>query len=375
VRHFNGLVAEGTLPNWQLRIDRDGEVAFSAYGGWHEVEAAMPLRPDTVWRWYSLSKPVMTAAALSLVEDGALELSMPVADVLPEFRDMQVYVSGEADELATRPATEPVRIWHLLTNTAGLTYGFLWAHPVDALYRRAGFVMGHPPGSDLAEVCARLARLPLLFEPGTAWNYSMAIDVLAHVAEVATDQPLRALLAERVFDPLGMFDTGFRRPADDDRVAGVYRRAPDGVLTRDVEAAAASDRTHGPGGLRGTIDDYCRFSSSLHSHQLLQPSTVQAMVTNQLPGRQRLDEFGRPLYPSTSLAGIGFGFGVAIVEDPTAAGLHGSPGEYYWTGAGGAQFWNDPRHHLSVVFFTHRTGAPTPQLRSELHQLVYQAIA
>src|SRR5207249_7878116 len=194
-----------------------------------------PRQLDTLWRVYSMTKPVTSVAAMMLYEEGVFELKDPVSRFIPSFADVRVYRQGSALNAVTGPATEPVRIWHLLTHTAGLTYGFHHAHPVDAMYRAAGFEWGSPPGADLAACCDLWAGQPLLFQPGTEWNYSVATDVLGRVVEVASGQSLDAFFAERIFAPLGMTDTGFGvDDADADRLAALYSPAPDtGRATRN----------------------------------------------------------------------------------------------------------------------------------------------
>ena len=167
---------------------------------------------DTIFRMFSMTKPITSVAAMMLYEEGAFELKDPVGRFIPSFGGTRVLPRRQRLRPVTEPVTEPMRIWHLLTHTAGLTYGFQYASPVDAMYRSAGFEWGTPPGLDLAGCCDAWASLPLLFQPGTEWSYSVATDVLGRVVEVASGLPLDRFFDERIFGPLGMVDTGFHVP-------------------------------------------------------------------------------------------------------------------------------------------------------------------
>ena len=208
-QHFARYVDDGRLPGWLIAIARHGRIAHLSTYGERDKEHGQPIEIDTLFRIYSMTKPITAVAALMLYEEGAFELKDPIHRFIPAFRNMQVYRSGSAFAPVTGPAVEPIRMWHLLTHTAGLTYGFHHAHPVDAMYRSAGFEWGTPPDLDLEACCDKWAQLPLLFHPGTEWNYSVATDVLGRVVEVLSGQSLDAFFAERIFEPLGMTDTAF----------------------------------------------------------------------------------------------------------------------------------------------------------------------
>ena len=212
---FRSYVDDGRLPGWTLAVTRRGKVAHLTHHGLADIESGRPVGDDTLWRIYSMTKPITSVAAMMLYEQGLLELTDPVSTFIPEFAEPRVYVGGSAGAPGTRPAVEPIRVWHLLTHTAGLTYGFHHAHAVDEMYRARGYEFGPPAGQDLATACAGWARFPLLFDPGTEWNYSVATDVLGRVVEVVSGLPLDRFFAERI-----------SRPARDDRhrVLGVGRR-------------------------------------------------------------------------------------------------------------------------------------------------------
>jgi len=232
-RHFARYVDDGRLPGWLVTVSRRGRLAHVSCYGSRDLEAGLPVKPDTLWRIYSMTKPVTSVAAMMLYEEGAFELSDPVSRFIPAFADVRVYAGGADQRPVTVPAAEPVRIWHLLTHTSGLTYGFLRAHPVDARYRAAGFEWSVPAGMDLATACEAWASFPLLFQPGTEWNYSVATDVLGRVVEVASGQRLDEFFAARILGPLGMTDTAFYAGDEGaDRLAALYMPAADGKTVR-----------------------------------------------------------------------------------------------------------------------------------------------
>jgi CubicO group peptidase (beta-lactamase class C family) len=319
-----------------------------------------------------------------LWEEGAFELKDPVARFIPAFEDVRVYVRGSAQKPLTAPAAEPVRLWHLLTHTSGLTYGFHHAHPVDEMYRAAGFEWSTPAGPDLAACCEAWARMPLLFEPGTEWNYSVASDVLGRVVEVVSGQSLDAFFAERIFAPLGMRETGFHvAEADAGRLAALYTPDPStGRAVRNDGMGTAAlrppDALCGGGGLVSTAADYHRFTQMLLGEgeldgvRLLGPRTVRYMASNHLPSD--LEEFGRPLFAETTFEGVGFGLGFSVVVDPVLGRYPSSPGEFAWGGAASTAFWVDPLEELTVLFFTQLLPSSTYSIRPQLHQLVHQAL-
>ena len=204
-----GYVDRNQLPGWSLLVSRHGDVVHRADGGLRDVEAGEPVRDDTIFRIYSMTKPITSVAAMMLFEQGAFELTDPVSRYLPEFADMRVWNGGSDIRPVTVPATEPIRIWHLLTHTAGLTYGFHHAHPVDAIYRREGYEWGAPRDVDLAGAVEAYASMPLLFQPGAEWNYSVATDVLGRLVEVVCRHASLddAVFTEWILAPLGMHDT------------------------------------------------------------------------------------------------------------------------------------------------------------------------
>ena len=287
----------------------------------------------------------------------------------------------------TEPVTETMRIWHLFTHTSGLTYGFMNAHSVDALYRNAGLDLGVPEGLDLAGVCDdRLAELPLLFQPGAEWNYGMSTDVLGRVVEVVAGRPLADVVQDLVLDPLRMVDTGwFVPPERHDRLAALYVPTPGTrqALRWDPLGDAAKvepTATLGGGGLCSTTADYLRFAAMLARRgeldgvRVLAPSTVDYMASNHLPGNADLSSFGRQLFSETTLDGVGFGLGVSVAIDPVKAKVPYSVGEFGWGGAASTVFTVDPVLDLTAVFMTQLLPSDTHPIRAQLRQLVHAAI-
>lgn len=384
--HFRTFVDDGRLAGWMVLLARRGEIVHLSTYGHRDREAELPMEPDTIFRMYSMSKAVTSVAAMMLYEEGAFELKDPVAAFIPSFADTRVFRGGNHLQPVTEPVTETMRIWHLLTHTAGLTYGFQYASPVDAMYRAAGFELGSPPGLDLAGCCDAWAALPLLFQPGTEWSYSVATDVLGRVVEVASGMSLDRFFDERILGPLGMVDTGFHVPPDEvGRLAALYVPAPDGgpAVRMDALGSAAlspPSALSGGGGLVGTAADYHRFVEMLRrggefeGERLLGSRTVDYMATNHLPGGADLEEFGRPLFSETTLDGTGFGLGFAVVDDPVKSKVLGTPGTYHWGGAASTAFWVDPVEEITGLFLTQLLPSNTYPIRSQLSQLVYQAL-
>jgi CubicO group peptidase (beta-lactamase class C family) len=383
--YLDGFVANGRHKGSLLVITRGGRIAHVSHRGQRDAEAGLPVEPDTIWRIYSMTKPITSVAAMMLYEEGALSLFDPVAKFIPSFEDLRVYRHGMAAAPVTVRAAEPMLLWHLLTHTSGLTYGFQQANAVDEAYRAAGFFLDPPPAHDLASACDVWAGLPLLFEPGAEWNYSVSTDVLGRVIEVVSGRSLADFFAERIFEPLGMTDTGFSvSDADRPRMTALYAHdaatatavAYPGV---DVISAERPKLLAGGHGLASTAADYHRFTQmllrrgELDGVRLLAPRTVDLMTANHLPGNATLTEFGRPLLDLACNEGYGFGLGLSPLVDPIAAKTLSVAGEYRWEGAAGTAFWVDPAAEMTVLFFTQALfGSDDAWIG--MRPLVYQAL-
>jgi CubicO group peptidase (beta-lactamase class C family) len=385
-RHYARYVDDGRLAGWQLVVTRRGEVAHASTYGLADREGGAPVEPDTLWRIFSMTKPITSVAALMLWEEGLLQLTDEVSRFIPAFADVRVYDRGSALQPYTVPATEPVRIWHLLTHTAGLTYGFLQTSVVDAIYRAHGYDVHPPDGVDLAAACDTWAGLPLLYQPGARWGYSVATDVLGRVIEIVAGQRLDEFFTRRIFEPLGMVDTRWWVDAPDaGRLAALYlpnartgRAVRSEPLTR--RALTPPDLLAGGGGLISTAADYHRFTQMLLRRgefggvRLLGSRTVPFMTRNHLPGGRDLGELSTGGFAETTFDGVGFGLGVAVVQDPVPARLPNSAGEYYWGGAASTVFWVDPLEQITALFFTQLLPSSTHPIRPQLRQLVYSAL-
>jgi CubicO group peptidase (beta-lactamase class C family) len=383
-RHYRRYVDDGLLPGWTVVVTRHGRVAHLAHHGLRDVASARPVTDDTLWRIYSMTKPVTSVAAMMLYERGALELTDPVSRFIPGFADSRVYKSGPAAAAATVPAIEPVRVWHLLTHTSGLTYGFHHAHPVDEMYRMQGYEYAAPEGADLATACDAFARMPLLFQPGTEWNYGVSTDVLGRVVEVASGRSLDAFFADEILGPLGMDDTVWSvAEADLDRLATLYMAGPDGLVPNRAlgdHATRPPTLFAGGAGLISTAGDYHRFTQmllrggELDGARLLGPRTVAYMTRNHLPGGADMEAVGRPIFAESSFRGVGFGLGFSTVVDATAGKVLTSPGEFAWGGLASTAFYVDPLEDVTAMFFTQFLPSSAYPIRSQLRALVQQAL-
>jgi CubicO group peptidase (beta-lactamase class C family) len=383
-RHFQQYVDDGRLTGFQLQVGRHGELVHTATYGLADVEAGRPVAEDTLWRIYSMTKPIVSVAAMMLWEEGLFELTDEVSRFIPSFADVQVFHKGSSSKPFLVPAIEPVRVWHLLSHTSGLTYGFLQEHPVDAMYRAAGFEFGTPAGLDLAGACDAWAALPLKFQPGSAWGYGVSTDVLGRLVEVVSGQTLDAFVQERILAPLGMKDTRWWVAGEDTaRLAALYAAYEGKTVRYDTlgKAALREPRTlSGGGGLISTAADYWQFCRMLLGRgtvtgtRLLAPRTVDLMTRNHLPGGQDLAACNTGGFAESIFDGTGFGLGFATTMDPMPAKTAASPGEYYWGGLASTAFWVDPLTGVAATFFTQLLPSSTYPLRAQLRQLVYSAM-
>jgi CubicO group peptidase (beta-lactamase class C family) len=384
-RHLARYVDDGLLAGWQLAVTRDGKLVHHGTYGLRDREAGLPVEPDTIWRIYSMTKPLTSVAAMMLYEEGLLSLRRPLAEILPEFAAARVYSLGSALNPGTVPAA-PILLWHLLTHTSGMTYGFLHQHPMDELHRLMDVEFIPSEDFSLADAVQRWATVPLLFQPGTGWNYGVSTDVLGRVVEVVSGMPLDRFFAERITGPLGMVDTAFTVPAGKaDRLAGLYLSAKAGQtpvrkddFTTDPRGAVTF--FSGGGGLVSTAADYLRFTRMLLNRgeldgvRLLGSRTIDYMTRNHLPGGVDIPTLGRPMSPQDAFDGVGFGLGFSVSLDPVRTEVLGSAGEYAWGGLASTTFWVDPVERITVVFMTQLIPSSTYPIRSELRAMVNAAL-
>ena len=375
---MRGWVDSGRLAGLTVAVHRRGRLAFLESAGLADRERGLPMDADTLVRIYSMTKPLTSVAIMMLYEEGRFQLDDPIAAVLPAFKDMTVW----AGEGRTVPADRPITYRDLLTHTAGLTYGFHHATPVDAMYRDEG-VDFQTADATLGAVVDRVAALPLVAQPGAAWNYSVATDVLGHLVAVQSGMGFDAFLRERVLEPLGMAETGFTvRDDQRARFAANYSRGEDGrAALLDDPATSRYLRPRlpsGGGGLVSTVGDYGRFCQFLLNRgtlggvRLLGRKTVELMMSNHLG--TDMAGMGQARFSESTYAGIGFGLGFSVMLDPARAQIVGTPGECAWGGAASTAFWVDPAEDLAVVMLTQLTPSSTYPIRRELRVLTYAAV-
>jgi len=384
----------GRFPGTQLLVYRRGKVVHSAVQGFADVERKVPVKDDTIFRIYSMTKPLTTVAFMMLVEEGRVALDEPVVKYIPEWKNLGVFVAGIAPNFLTRPLSRPMLIVDLLRHTSGLTYGFQQRSNVDAAYREAKIGEVEKAGT-LDSMIADLARIPLEFSPGEAWNYSVATDVIGYLIGKISGMPFEQFLKARILDPLGMNDTDFHVPADKaHRLAACYSADQGGMTFHAAERKGMTlqddpktssflsppSLISGGGGLCSTAADYLTFCRALINGgevggvRLLGPKTLQLMTSNHLPGGVDLPAISRSLFSEAAYHGIGFGLGFSVTMDPAKTLIPGSRGEYAWGGAATTSFWIDPAEELIAIFMTQVLPSSAYPLRRELRTLIYSAI-
>jgi CubicO group peptidase (beta-lactamase class C family) len=374
----------GRLPCAMTLIERGGQQAHFSSLGFMDVERKRPLTPDTMFRIYSMTKPVTSVAFMMLVEEGRVALDEPVHRYIPQWRDLNVFEGGFIGTFRTRRADAPMRIVDLLRHTSGLTYGIQQRTNVDAAYRKLSLGDPNGPGT-LDGMIEALGKLPIEFSPGTLWNYSVATDVLGYLVGKISGMPFEQFLRERIFTPLRMDDTDFSVPASKaSRFASCYIVTPDGKMKLQDDAQNSSylktpTFISGGGGLVSTAADYLRFcrmlldGGTLDGVRLLSPKTVELMTANHLPGGKELPDLSVSLFSEAGYAGVGFGLGFAVTMNPARGLIPGSEGDFSWGGMAGTYFWIDPREQLIVIFMTQLIPSTTYPVRRDLRTLVYSA--
>jgi len=377
-------VDSGKLPGMVVCVMRRGELAFAETYGKADVERNRPMRPDTIFRIYSMTKPLTSTAIMMLYEEGRFQLDDPISRFIPAFKDPRVYAGGSRGKIDSVPAEREITFRDLLTHTSGLTYGFMESNPVDALYRAKEGVDFQLAKTSLREVVEKLASFPLIAQPGKAWNYSVATDVLGYLVEVISGQPFEKFLVEKVIRPLGMTDTDFFVPKNkQDRFAANYSAGAGGkleLLDDPAKSRYLEPRTvnSGGGGLVSTASDYLRFcrfmlnKGQLDGVRLLGRKTVELMTMNHLKGD--MADMGMPRFSESTYYGTGFGLGFSVTLDPAKAHILGTAGEFAWGGAASTAFWCDPVEDMAVVMLTQLMPSSTYPIRRELRVLSYQAI-
>jgi len=366
----------GKIAGYQVAVVRNGTVGHLSSAGLMDRERSKPVADDTIWRLYSMTKPITGVALMTLYERGHFQLDDVVERWIPEWQHLTV---RGADGLVV-PARRPPTIRDVLTHTSGIGYG---PENRDIDLEQRNWLDGH----DLAWLAASFGEWPLRFQPGTRWLYSHGMDIAARLVEIMSGELFDEYLHNEIFEPLGMVDTGFW--VDDDRLdrfAACYGRnsRKELVLVDDPEHSTYRHKPmlfNGGGGLVGTTADYVRFvtmlanGGELDGVRILGRKTVELMATNHLEGGVTVDEIAVPgAYGETGFAGNGFGLTVAVSQGPAASGVVGSPGSYMWGGAASTTFWIDPAEDLAVVFMTQLIPSGTFNFGGQLRSIVYGAL-
>jgi CubicO group peptidase (beta-lactamase class C family) len=370
-----GLIEQGSIAGAVTLVARHGKVVQLAADGKRDLAANLPMEKDSIFRIYSMSKPITGVAMMMLFEEGKWQLADPVAKYVPQFADLKVYATDARGDVSYAEPKHPMTMRELMSHTAGFTYGYFSRTPVDKMQIEAELLN---PDNTLDEFINRLAKLPLNAQPGSEWHYSVSVDVQGYIVQKLSGMPFEEFLAKRIFAPLGMSDTGFYVPAGKvKRLAELYdydaagkQRIMGPPLNHDFSKKPAL--SSGGGGLVSTAADYLRFcqmllnGGELGGVRLLSPRTVELMHTDMLPDGVAMPD-----------PGVVFGLDFAIYEKPAAAGGYYGKGTYYWGGAAGTWFWIDPVEDLIVIGMIQQVGSEghtIPDMRGLSHSLVYQAI-
>ena len=386
-------IQNGKLAGIQTLVARKGKVVHFKSTGLRDVENNKKIEKDTIFRIYSMTKPITSVALMQLFEQGLFQLADPVSKFLPEFKNPKVFLSGSFPHFMTSPAEREITIRDLLTHTAGLTYGFHYRTNVDHAYRK---VWSGPRGDntdfsfpplDLENFSKSIASLPLEFSPGDKWNYSVATDICGRLVEVLSDMTLDAYFSKYIFKPLKMKDTSFYVPKNKlSRFAACYERTPKEYLklqdSGDAKSGYSSMPLHlsGGGGLVSTTEDYFNFCQMLlngglfEGKRLLSRKTIELMTSNHLPGNQDMVTMGSEgSFSEIRYKGVGFGLGFGVNIDLADTQNSGSVGSYNWGGAASTFFWVDPKEELICILMTQLMPSGYYPIRMQMQSMVYSS--
>lgn len=382
-------IGPAKIAGCQVAVARHGHIAYLKSFGMMDIERNKPTREDTIYRIYSMTKPIASVALMTLYEQGYFQLNDPVSRFVPSWKNHRVWVSGEGADMVTEAPSRPVTFRDVLSHMAGLTYGgglpgVGVQHPIDNIYRTLR-IRSAGTTDTMMEFMDKLAQVPLRYQPGQAWMYSLATDVCGALVEIISGKPLAQYLQDVIFGPLGMVDTAFHvAPDKQDRFAANYERGPDKKLKLLDDPATSTFIKEpafksGGGGLTGTTADYMRFcemlrrGGELDGHRILGPRTLEIMHMNHLPGGKDLTQVAIGGFSETANEGVGFGLGFASTMDQVATGGLGT-GDYYWGGAASTIFLVDPKEDLTMVFMTQLMPSSTYPVRRELKTMTYAAL-
>jgi len=376
-----GYVDKGKLAGAVTMLSREGEVFHFESHGLADIDRGLPMETDSIFRIYSMTKPITSVAVMMLYEEGHFSLDDPVGKFIPELGRMKVSDGMGERGMRLVEQDKPITIRHLLTHTSGLSMGSHKDSPVEEQYRQSDMM---DPQSNLPEMVKKLSALPLLTQPGAKWRYSRATDVLGCLVQVISGQPFDEFLQERILGPLGMVDTAFYVSEEKlDRLAAVYGPKSDGSIEELDNVFVNKFKVphtlfSGGGGLTSTAEDYMRFSQMLCNKgelddvRILGPKTVEMMTSNHLP--ESLKPFAVGQSNASDTRGCGFSLGLRVVMDIAEHGVLGSEGIYSWGGAASTIFWVDPAEDMVAILLTQMMPSSTYPLRREFQVAAYQAL-
>jgi len=383
-------VDEGKIPGYNCLISQHCEEVAYFQNGLQEIERPKPIDRNTLFRIYSMSKPITSVALMQLYEQGLFLLDDPVHDYIPEWKDLKVFKSGDATDFETVDTARAMTIKDLFRHTSGLTYGFQNSHPVDEIYRREG-ISNFTDGATLQGMSEQLIDIPLQFSPGAQWNYSISTDVLGYLIEIISGQRLDTYLETHILKPLGMSDTGFSVPPDQhSRFAACYnylKHADENGRRYELQDDPKHSRylkmpslLSGGGGLVSSIDDYYIFTKMLlgrgeyNGVRILGSKTVEYMSRNHLPDDKDIAAMAPSRFAESGHSGVGFGLGFSVVMNAAQSGVLCSDGELAWGGMASTCFWVDPEEAITVIFMTQLIPSGCYPVRDQLRAAVYQAL-
>ena len=382
------IVDQKKIPGFVSMVARKGEIVFSENYGFQNLKDKTPIKTDSLFRIYSMTKAVVSVAALTLFEDGKYKLDDPVSKYIPAFKSLKVYVSGDGDEMVTEPLVRDVTVRHLFTHTAGFTYHFMGNAPVQKLYRKIGImpsasILGakltdHAPSSSLEQFIERLVSVPLMHQPGAAFSYGVSVDVLAYLVEIWSGEPIADYLEKKILEPLDMHDTAYEvANGEESRFMANYAYTPAGLVRmHDNKPNPYTDPAHlngGGAGLVSTARDYLRFTQmiaadgELDGHRIISKETVDLMRADHLP-----DTIEMPQRQGVPAMGFGLGFAVNMEEGKDE--MKTPKGLFFWGGAASTYFWVDPVNDISVVFMTQVIPSNSHGIPDLMRAMVYDAL-
>jgi len=375
-------VKAGLLPHISVSITGKNGILFSERMGFADIESGTEITAGHHYRIYSMTKPLTCLALMQLYERGLVNLNAPVSEFFPEFSQMSIYQSGEGATIKTTPATTAITLHHLLTHMSGLTYGFNESNPVENLYhqQKVDFVSHLTRDQWIKAISA----MPLLFEPGTAWNYGVSTDVIGFVVEVVSGLSLETYFRQEILDPLGMTETRFQYRGDPAQMTSCYV-TQNGQRTRhdafdNSEFSKLNPSASGGSGLVSTEHDYLQFmrmllnQGELNGQRIIGRKTLHFMHQNHLPNGQGMVEHSRGGFTEVRHRGFGYGLGFSHRYDVAASGVNGSHGEFGWGGMAGTNFWIDPIEQFGVLFLTQLLPSSAYDIRSDLRAMIYGAL-